>query len=178
MNSHTEVFHEEKLPNGSVLRSPADRWRHPGRSVDGAIVLDLNWQAARFREGAAMAETARGWSPREVRRFVFLPLSDALPPPPELLTPSDPTITVRVIPFGEHATIPTHFRDGIQRVEGGAIAGGLAPQLLRVVGDSPASPRLHPAIDPAVAPRVAPNAAPDAGRAARLLARAAKAGAA
>jgi hypothetical protein len=75
---------------------------------------------------------------------------------------------------GETAQIPRIYRDAIQKIgPDGLIQSGLCPHLVRVTDGPPA--KLHPSIDPSVAPKVAPDLAPDAGRAARLLARAAKA---
>jgi hypothetical protein len=77
---------------------------------------------------------------------------------------------------GEIAKIPRIYRDAVQTVKNGMVQGGLCPHMVLLTqAGEPVPVPLHPSIDPSIAPKVALDLAPDPGRAARLLARAAKA---
>jgi hypothetical protein len=81
-----------------------------------------------------------------------------------------------VLKAGEIAKIPRIYRDAVQTVKNGMVQGGLCPHMVLLTqAGEPVPVPLHPSIDPSIAPKVALDLAPDPGRAARLLARAAKA---
>jgi hypothetical protein len=157
---NNDIEYAEEVVGNSIVRTPGTRWKHPGGP--NTLRFEIN-----IRGPIENPQIQGKWLPRLTRKYIFLGNGCQ----PEI---GDHDATV--VAFGESVLISSEHDIPIQKLDPtrSFIMNGLCPQLVKVVQGTATRTKLHPAIDPSVAPRVAPDGAPDAGRAARLLARAAR----
>lgn len=150
-------FYEEKLSNGSILRSPGTRWRN---DTAQHVTMEL------FLEGPIVNPMHRKHLPTDARSnpqlFPARWLNVTVKPGEEIVLPSFLDCGVQAV----ECTHPACRLRPLECVDVGEshtkrIVGGLGPQLTRVSPQiSPEPPRLSRALDPGM-PAVAPQSLDD-----------------